>query len=107
VAIDLLRGSRVRCIVDLENEDYAALPDPAPGPDAIVQARSEVRAVERAMRCLPPRHQLVLLALRIEGKTREEVARTQGISTRRVDTILRQSLDHCAVRPASRLPVYP
>jgi RNA polymerase sigma-70 factor (ECF subfamily) len=131
VAIDLMRGSRTRHSVEVENEEYDTLPDSSPGPEAIVQARSEVRAVEQAMSCLPPRHRLVLLALRIEGKTREEVARAQGISTRRVDTILRQALDHCAgpgspsvVRrllpkegrapygrstggAASRLPVYP
>jgi RNA polymerase sigma-70 factor (ECF subfamily) len=45
---------------------------------------------------LPRRHRAVLIGLRIEEKSRQEVADWLRISLRSVDTALRQALDHCA-----------
>lgn len=110
LAIDLMRSARARPVTDVANEDLAAWPDPAPGPAAIAQARSELRAVEQALRGLPPRYQSVLVALRIEGKTREDVAHSQGVSVRRIDAMLRQALDQCSCLSspaASRISICP
>ncbi|MNR20263.1 RNA polymerase sigma factor [compost metagenome] len=41
---------------------------------------------------LPQRHRSVLLALRWHEMSRQEVARRQGTTARRVDTTLRQAL---------------
>ncbi|MGJ7572580.1 hypothetical protein ACSFBX_18775 [Variovorax sp. RB2P76] len=38
----------------------------------------------------------MLAALRIEDATREEVATRFDLTLRRVDSVLRQALDHCA-----------
>ncbi|MED5596038.1 RNA polymerase sigma factor [Janthinobacterium sp. P210006] len=94
VAMDQLRGRR-----SSQYDDEAAvehLTDPAPGPDLIALARSDLAAVERAMQRMPYRHRSVLLALRIEEKTRQEVADEYQVSLTNVDTMLRQALDHCA-----------
>ena len=48
------------------------------------------------MQRLPRRHHAVLVALRIEEKTRQEVADGYRVSLTSVDTMLRQALDHCA-----------
>lgn len=105
VAMDRLRSNRKwQYASDLES-GLEALADHSPGPDLIAEARSELEAVERALACLPRRHRSVLIGLRIEGKTRQEVADWLRISLRSVDTALRQALDHCA--EASGLHVDP
>lgn len=72
------------------------LTDPAPGSDLIALARSDLAVVERAMQRMPYRHRSVLLALRIDEKTRQEVADEYQVSLTSIDTMLRQALDHCA-----------
>lgn len=97
LAVDRLRGQRAWLA-----EDLAALesvPDASPGPHAIAEARSELHAVARAVQGLPYRHGCVLVALRVDEMTRQEVARWFCVSVRSVDTMLRQTLAHCA-RPA-------
>jgi|GEM_PF-295454 RNA polymerase sigma factor (sigma-70 family) len=94
VAMDQLRGKRSSQYDDEAAVDH--LTDPAPGPDLIALARSDLAAVDRAMQRMPYRHRSVLLALRIEEKTRQEVADEYQVSLTNVDTMLRQALDHCA-----------
>lgn len=96
LAMDRLRSDRSWQYVDEVDTALEVLADEAPGPDAIAEARSAVQAVERAMQRLPHRHRSVLVALRIEEMTRQDVADRHCISLRRVDTALRQALDHCA-----------
>jgi RNA polymerase sigma-70 factor (ECF subfamily) len=73
------------------------LADHSPGPELIAEARSDLKAVERAMQGLPNRHQDILVALRVHELTRHEVAVRYGLSLRRVDTTLRQALLHLPV----------
>lgn len=94
VAMDELRGRRSAQYDDVEAIEH--LTDPAPGPDLIALARSDLAEVERAMQRMPYRHRSVLVALRIEEKTRQEVADEYQVSLTNVDTMLRQALDHCA-----------
>ncbi|ODU19171.1 sigma-70 family RNA polymerase sigma factor [Variovorax sp.] len=96
VAMDRMRSNRPwHCVEDADSE-LAQHADPAPGPDRIATARSELAAVERAMARLPGRHRAVMVALRIDEMTRDEVAARYRLSLRRVDTALRQALDYCA-----------
>jgi RNA polymerase sigma factor (sigma-70 family) len=96
VAMDRLRGNRFwQCAGDPDADPGDAV-DPSPGPDLIAEARSDLAAVERAIRRLPVHHQCILMELRINELTRQEVATLHGISLRRVDTALRQALDYCA-----------
>ncbi len=96
LAMDRLRSDRPCQYAGGQEAEFENLADHSPGPDVIAEARSDVEAVERAMRCLPRRHRSVLIALRIEEKTRQEVADRHCISLRSVDTALRQALHHCA-----------
>lgn len=96
LAMDRLRSNRPwQYASDVESE-LQALADHSPGPDLIAEARSDLEAFERALERLPRRHRSVLIGLRIEEKTRQEVADWLRISLRSVDTALRQALDHCA-----------
>ncbi|MDO8039576.1 RNA polymerase sigma factor [Janthinobacterium sp. SUN137] len=94
VAMDELRGRRSAQYDDATAIEH--LTDPAPGPDLIALARSDLAEVERAMQRMPYRHRSVLVALRIEEKTRQEVADEYQVSLTNIDTMLRQALDHCA-----------
>jgi len=98
LAMDRLRNNRhwqYTGDADTELEHFA---DDVPGPHHIAAARSDLAAVERAMSSLPHRHCAVLVGLRIEEMTRQEVAVRYGLSLRNVDTALRQALDHCAAQ---------
>lgn len=93
-ATDQLRGNRSSQHVDQTELEH--LIDPAPGPHVLAELRSDLSAVEHAIQRLPHRHRYVLVALRIEEKSRQEVADGYRISLASVDTMLRQALDHCA-----------
>jgi RNA polymerase sigma factor (sigma-70 family) len=96
IAMDCLRSSRSQQYAGNTETELDAIADPAPGPELIAEVRSNVAAMDRALQHLPRRHQAVLMALRIEERTRQEVAVCHGLSLRRVDTMLRQALDYCA-----------
>jgi len=95
-AMDRMRSNRSWQYADGADTELDYFVDLGPGPDTIAEARSELAAVERALHRLPRRHRSVLAALRIEDATREEVATRFDLTLRRVDTVLRQALDHCA-----------
>jgi RNA polymerase sigma factor (sigma-70 family) len=99
VAIDRLRSNRLlhqtMGETDVELEQF---PDRVPGPDLITEARSDLATVDRALQSLSHRHRDILFALRVEERTRHEVAAYHGISLRSVDTALRQALDYCAAQ---------
>jgi RNA polymerase sigma-70 factor (ECF subfamily) len=96
VATDRVRSSRPLQYASGVEFELEALADQSPGPHVIAEARSELEALERALHQLPRRHRSVLIALRVEERTRQEVADWLRISVRSVDTALRQALHHCA-----------
>ncbi len=96
LAMDRLRSNRCWQYTGDSDTELESLADDVPGPDHIAAARSDLAAVERAMQRLPHRHRSVLIALRIEEMTRQEVADWHRISPRSVDTVLRQAQDYCA-----------
>ncbi|GAA4338808.1 hypothetical protein GCM10023144_36260 [Pigmentiphaga soli] len=94
LAMDGLRGDRG--YLQAGEAMLDSTPDLGPGPERIAQARSELACAIRAIEALPPRHQALLMALRVDGLTRAEAALRHGLSLRKVDTALRQALDRCA-----------
>jgi RNA polymerase sigma factor (sigma-70 family) len=96
VAMDRLRSNRIWQYAGDADASLDGAVDPLPGPDVVAEARSDLAAVERAIRSLPARHQHILMELRVNELTRQEVATLHGMSLRRVDTVLRQALDYCA-----------
>lgn len=101
VATDRVRNNRPWQYHSGSDSELAFIADAAPGPEHIAAAGSDLKAVQRAMQCLPYRHQAILRCLRLEDLTSQEVAARYHISQRRVEQILRQALNHCALdRPA-------
>jgi RNA polymerase sigma-70 factor (ECF subfamily) len=91
-AMDRLRAERPWLLAGDTQDTLEHVADHSPGPELIAEARSDLKAVERAMQGLPNRHQDILVALRVHELTRHEVAVRHGLSLRRVDTTLRQAL---------------
>lgn len=95
-AMDRMRGDRSWQFTDDADTGIEHFADPTPGPAHVAEARSDLAAVLCALERLPRRHRSVLVALRIDEMTRDEVASRYALSLRGVDTALRQALDYCA-----------
>ncbi|HEY8261221.1 MAG TPA: RNA polymerase sigma factor [Methylosinus sp.] len=78
--------------------------DDTPDPARVAEARSEIEAFKRAMAELPPRRREVLRKIALEGRTAQEVASSFQVTTRTIETDLKQALTHCA-ESLSRKPV--
>ncbi|WP_398501113.1 RNA polymerase sigma factor [Variovorax sp.] len=96
VATDRLRSQRPSVSLDDPDNGCPELSDELPGPHAVAEARSSLAALSRAMQGLSRRQRAVLVALRVEERSRGDVSRWLGISLRSVDTALRQALAHCS-----------
>jgi RNA polymerase sigma factor (sigma-70 family) len=70
--------------------------DAALDAERLVEARSELAALDRIFEQLSPRQRAILIAVRIDGTPHAELARRFGISERMVGKYLRQALEHCA-----------
>ncbi|MDC8759664.1 sigma-70 family RNA polymerase sigma factor [Janthinobacterium sp. hw3] len=95
-ALDRLHANRPELYGGDADVELELIADEAPGPDVVADARSTLARVAAALECLPRLHRAVLVALRLEERTRQEVASFYSVSMRNVDTMLRQALDHCA-----------
>jgi RNA polymerase sigma factor (sigma-70 family) len=95
VAIDRLRGERALLNTGGMDSELDQIADHAPGPDVVAEARSELEAMVRALQRLPRLYGAVLMALRVDEVSRQEVADRYGLSLRTVDTALRRALECC------------
>lgn len=73
------------------------LPDETPGPDRIIEARSEINALRRAIQELPTRRREIFMAICVEEVPLQQVAKRFGVSVRTVQVEIKQALVHCAV----------
>lgn len=70
--------------------------DEGPGPARVVEARSDIDALKRALAELPLRPRDVLNSVTIEGRSLRDVAARLGVSVRTVESDLKFALRHCA-----------
>lgn len=93
-----LRRSQARHAGRLEIEEAIDFADEAAGPAEIVEARSTLKELERALAELPPRRRAILLAARIQDMPIQAIADTLGLSRRMVEIELKRAIEHCARR---------
>jgi RNA polymerase sigma-70 factor (ECF subfamily) len=93
-----LRRAEVRHASRLEIEAAIGFADDAAGPIEIVEARFNLRELERAIQDLPPRQRAILLAARIQETPIDSIARSLCLSRRMVEIELKRALEHCARR---------
>jgi RNA polymerase sigma-70 factor (ECF subfamily) len=98
------RRKESRRLTTEEVDNLLELPDDQPDAARVIEARSEVKLLRRAIAELPERRRQVLLLSRIEDMPHRDIARRLGVTVRTVETDLKQALEHCAQRLQRRLP---
>lgn len=81
------------------------VPDDRPDAARVVEDRSEISLLRRAIAELPERRRRVLMLSRIDGMPSREIAALLEVTVRTVETDLKQALEQCAERlkrPARR-----
>ena len=91
-----LTADEVDCLLDI--------PDDRPDAARVMEDRSEVELLRRAIAELPVRRRRVLTLARIEGLSNRQIAAQLGVTVRTVETDLKQAVEHCAERLKRRSP---
>ena len=97
IASDRRRAEKRRLTAD-EVDSLLEIPDEAPDAARVIEDRSEVNLLKRAIAELPERRRRVLTLSRIEGMPNREIAALLGVTVRTVETDLKQAVEHCAER---------
>ncbi|MDI4236714.1 RNA polymerase sigma factor [Bradyrhizobium sp. Arg237L] len=93
-----LRRAENRRLTAFEVEALLEIGDDAPDAARVLVARTELEALVHIIGELPVRQQAVLLAARLEGVPRREIATRFGVSERFVQRELQAAHDYCATR---------
>jgi RNA polymerase sigma factor (sigma-70 family) len=82
----------------VEIDSLFDLEDATPSPEQTVAARSEVELLARVLAELPARRRAIMLASRLDGLKREQIAAQLGVTIRLVTKELRLAHEHCVAR---------
>jgi RNA polymerase sigma-70 factor (ECF subfamily) len=97
IARDRARADR-RYLTAVEIEKLLDLADEAPGQESVAESRAELREVEKSIAELPPRQREILVAARLDGMPRREIAERMGISLSLVEKELKLAHEYCLSR---------
>lgn len=92
------RRSEIRRLTTSEIETLLEIPDDQPDAARVIEDRSEIKLLRRAIAELPERRRRALLLSRVEGMTNREIAELFGVTVRTIETDLKQAIEHCAHR---------
>ena len=92
------RRQENRRMTQSEIDAFVNFADDGPDPIRIVEARSEIEALKRAMMELPARRREILIAACIDETPHQNIARRFGVTVRTIQVELKQALTHCALR---------
>jgi RNA polymerase sigma factor (sigma-70 family) len=101
IALNIARDrqrAETRRLTTGEIDELLNIGDDEPNPAQVAEARSELLALETIMLELPPRQRAILLAARLDGMARRDIARRYRISVRLVQRELQEAQDYCAAR---------
>lgn len=97
--LSLKRRASERPTVTLDDACAALdLVDETPDAERVIEAKSELRALDEALAELSPRRRDILLASRVDGVTLGEIALRHGLSQRMIEKELKLALIHCGHR---------
>lgn len=98
LGIDHQRRERLLVRVDLAPEDFAAIADPSPSPEAIAYDRQRLALTQAALAELPERTRRAFELHRMDEMTIAAVAAELGLSVSRVWTLIRTAYEHVDAR---------
>ena len=81
-----------------ETEALLDIADDRPDPGQVVEARSEIEALKRAVAELPSRRREIFLASWRDELPHRQIAERHGVTIRTVQIELKHALEHCAQR---------
>ncbi len=94
LARDRLSAER-RYLTAVQIETLFDLADGAPDPAHVAETRADLREVEKLLAELPPRRREILVAARLDGMPRREIADRLGISLSLVEKELKLAIEYC------------
>jgi RNA polymerase sigma-70 factor (ECF subfamily) len=94
IARDRLVSDR-RYLTAVQIEQMLDVTDEAPDPASVAEARSELHVVETLISELPSRQREILVAARLDGLPRREIADRLGISLSLVEKELKLAHEYC------------
>jgi RNA polymerase sigma factor (sigma-70 family) len=97
-ARDRMRDVNNRHLNAAEIDGLLEIVDDAPSPADTAEAKSDWRVLESILGELPPRRREILLAARLDGTPRLEIAQRMGISLRLVEKELQLAQEYCLAR---------
>ncbi len=100
LSIDYRRHERVMNQVDVSEEEFQRIADPAPSPERLVYDKQRLAATQRAIEELPERTRKAFELHRLDEYTISEVAQEIGLSTTRTWTLIRDAYRHIRTRLA-------
>lgn len=77
-------------------EAFYEIIDDNPGADRVTESKQTLEVLSRAIQQLTPRQRAILVAVRFDHLTQEEIAERLNISSRLVRIELQRALEHCA-----------
>ncbi len=90
------RRAEARRLTTNEVDALLDIADEAPDPARVVEARSELLALERALQEMPERRRAIFKAVLIENIPRRDLAKRFGVSVRTIDIEVQRALEHGA-----------
>jgi RNA polymerase sigma factor (sigma-70 family) len=93
IAVDIQRRQARSLPLD-EVSALMALADPAPGPDRVAEARSEMEGLLKLANAMPERRREIFILVHWEDMSQPQVAKHLGISLRTVEYELKYIHDH-------------
>lgn len=97
IALNQMRADR-RLLSAAEVEGLLQIADEAPDALQVFEGRAEMSRLSKIIATLPERQRAILLASRVEGIPRVQIAARFGISVGMVDKELSQAQEYCALR---------
>jgi RNA polymerase sigma factor (sigma-70 family) len=97
IAKDRKRAESRRLTVD-EVDRLLEIPDDRPDAARVIEDRSEIDRLRRAIAELPERRRQVLVLSRIEGTPNRDIAKLFGVTVRTIEIELKHAVEHCAER---------
>ncbi len=97
-ALDHRRREKKRRLSKADIDTLLHIADDAPGPELIFESRSEINRLAKVMTGLSPRRHDILIAARLEGLSRRDIAARLGISVSMVEQELRAAQEYCVAR---------
>lgn len=92
------RRAESRRLTTSEVDVLLDVADDAPDPARVIETRAELELLVTIIGELPLRQQAILLAARLEGVPRRDIAARFGVSERFVQRELQEAHDYCATR---------